>query len=40
MIPGPEEKEKAFLERVKILEDHFSTPPQNIDLFLTDSDWE
>lgn len=39
-IPGPSEGEKAYLARVKALEHFFSYPPETVDHFLTDRDWE
>jgi len=39
-IPGPEEDEKHFLARVKTLKHFFSYPPEDIDHFLTDGDWQ
>lgn len=39
-IPGPDEEEKAYLARVEALEHFFSHPPETIDCFLTDRDWE
>lgn len=39
LFPGPNEKEKAFLERVQALEEFFSKPPSEVDDFLTDGDW-
>lgn len=39
-IPGPNELEKQFFERIKVLRHFMDNPPQEIDLFITDSDWE
>lgn len=38
-IPGPEEGEEQFLSRVKELKHFFSYPPEDVDKFLTDTDW-
>lgn len=39
-IPGPEEGEAPFFARVKELKQFFSYPPEDVDNFLTDRDWE
>lgn len=39
-IPGPAEDEEAFLARIQKLDHFFSSPPTNVDDFLTDIDWE
>lgn len=39
-IPGPEEDEKHFLARTKTLKHFFSYPPEDLDHFLTDGDWQ
>jgi len=39
-IPGPGEEEKAYFSRVEALEHFFSYPPETVDHFLTDRDWE
>lgn len=39
-ILGPIEDAKAFASRVEALEHFFSNPPENVDHFLTDRDWE
>ena len=39
-ILGPREDAKALVSRVEILEYFFSNPPETIDYFLTDRDWE
>jgi hypothetical protein len=38
-IPGPDETEEHFLKRVETLNHFFSYPPEEIDRFLTDTDW-
>lgn len=38
-IIGPQEKEDAYLERIKTVKGFFSNPPEDIDQFLTDRDW-
>lgn len=40
LIPGPEEKEDQFLARIKGLEYFFTHPPEDVDRFLTDGDWQ
>lgn len=39
-IPGPKETETLFLDRIEQLNHFFSYPPPELDLFLTDVDWE
>jgi len=39
-IPGPKETEKQFLARAEALNHFFSNPPENLDHFLTDGDWD
>jgi len=38
-IPGPQEEVEPFLDRVEALDHFFSYPPEQIDHFLTDTDW-
>lgn len=38
-IPGPEEEATAFLKRIERLNHFFSYPPEQMDHFLTESDW-
>lgn len=39
-IPGPKEDEEQFLKRIEKLKHLVSYPPEDIDLFLTDGDWQ
>ncbi len=39
LIPGPNENDETFLERIQKLDHFFSYPPANLDDFLTDGDW-
>ena len=38
-IPGPDEEKKAYEKRIEALNHFFSYPPEDIDHFLTDTDW-
>lgn len=39
-ILGPNESNEAYLSRIKMLEHFYENPPETVDHFLTDRDWE